>query len=140
MDRVKAPRWFWNTVAVVAVAGIATSVKTAHDTNATNERLEKTQQAQADTDRCVVAYLLENKRVSTARGAATSAKDEVLNRYIDGVTKLTLNPDPDPTKGAETFKMLTREYRAAAKKLRLERARNPLPDLPASCADLPAPE
>lgn len=127
---------------VLTLMGIslALSAKSSYDTGKTNDKVIAAQVELARVQKCFADFLVENKRVSTVRAEATAAKDEVLNRYVDGVTKLTLNPDPDPGRGQAAFNALTREYRQAAKKLKLERKMNPLPDLPTTCQEIPVPE
>lgn len=129
MDSVKAPPWVWGALLLIGLASVGVSLKTSNDTGQTNDRLEETQ-------RCQTAFLAENSRVSKLRSAATGQRDEAINHLLDGITKLSLNPDPDPERARETYQMLLSEYRVAAKKLRIERAKSPLPDLPASCSDL----
>lgn len=119
-------------VILLALISLGMSAKSSYDTRQVNQKLILNQN-------CINGFLAENSRITKIRSDATVQKDEVEDSFLDGLTGLALRPDPDPKKNQERFKVLSTERKNAARTLREERARNPLPDPPTKCSDLPKP-
>lgn len=138
----------------LTLVSVGISGKASYDRAQDQDNLEEAQVQLAEAVRCINGFLAENKRVSTVRSAATIAKDDVETakddataKLIDGITDLSLAPSKDPIASGKRYQALLSDYKAAtvenrkaAEQLKSERAKNPLPDLPASCQEIPDPE
>lgn len=112
---------------VIGVASIGISLKSSHDQGRTND--------------CLVTFIAENSRVSKLRAAANLKREQAVTDVLDGVAKLTLTPRSDDPAKAErqakaasaTYRQLLTDYQRKTAEVAVERAKNPLPDVPENC-------
>lgn len=127
MDTVSSPRWVWATLGIVMAASLGASWKTSHDTG--------------DTNRCLVSYIAENSRVTKIRSAANMKREQAVTDLLDGIAKITLTERPeDPDKAlvqqqrtTARYRQYLGEYQRATAEVAVDRAKNPLPNLPDKC-------
>lgn len=151
MDAVKAPPWVWGAVVLIALGSVGGSFKAVHDQHSEASRLKLIVAQAVKNQACLTSFIAENSRVSKLRSAATAERDAAnsihdaaISQLLSGVADLSLDASVTPSQNAagyhallKRYKQTATKYQVAADKLQKERAKNPLPDLPASCSDLP---
>lgn len=145
-----APPWVWGSLVVVGLVSVGTSLDASHDTGNTNDKLKLNQKMQLENQRCLLGYIAESSRVTKIRSEAAVKRDKAIDGVLGavddvlgGAADLALTPHTDPAKSQARYRELlagykseSTAYRASSAKVRSERAKNPLPELPATCAEI----